>query len=196
MSTNKDRIDLAVAQAIAEEVKALLSPACLRIEIAGSIRRRSPTVGDIELLAEPITTTVPIDLFGEVTETEDALDNRVRTFLANGTFRYRLDRNGREAVGLRYKRMSYRDIGLDLFSCLPPAQWGLLLAIRTGPGEFSHQLVTPRHMGGLLPDGYNIRDGQLWHGFDSVPVPDEEVLFHILGMEFIRPEERREDWKR
>lgn len=196
MSANKDRIDLAAAQAVAEEVRKLLSPACQRIEIAGSIRRRSPTVGDIELLAEPTTTTVPIDLFGELAETVDHLDTLAHKFLANGTFRYRTDKNSRTAVGPRYKRLVCNGIGLDLFSCLPPAQWGLLLAIRTGPGEFSHQLVTPRHMGGLLPDGWNVRDGQLWHGFESVPVPDEETLFDILGMDYITPADRREDWTR
>lgn len=196
MSTNKDRIDLITAQAIAEEVRTLLAPACHRIEIAGSIRRRSPTVGDIELLAEPILTERPIDLFGEMTETEDHLDTLAYKFLANGTFRYRTDKNSRTAVGPRYKRLVYNGIGLDLFACLPPAQWGLLLAIRTGPGEFSHQLVTPRHRGGFLPDGLSVRDGQLWHGFESVPVPDEETLFDILSMDYMTSADRREDWTR
>ena len=42
---------------IAEEVKALLAPHCLRIEIAGSIRRKKPEVKDIEIVAYPSPTT-------------------------------------------------------------------------------------------------------------------------------------------
>ncbi len=38
---------------IAEKVKAQLAPHCERIEIAGSIRRKKPDVGDIEIVAIP-----------------------------------------------------------------------------------------------------------------------------------------------
>jgi len=46
-------MELEKAKAIAEQIRVLLRPACNRIEIAGSIRRRKPEVGDIELLCIP-----------------------------------------------------------------------------------------------------------------------------------------------
>ena len=46
-------MELQKAKAIAEELKALLEPVCQRVEIAGSIRRQKPEVGDIELLVIP-----------------------------------------------------------------------------------------------------------------------------------------------
>jgi len=38
---------------IAEQVKAELQPHCIRIEIAGSIRRKKPECRDIEIVAIP-----------------------------------------------------------------------------------------------------------------------------------------------
>ncbi|MDP2873417.1 MAG: hypothetical protein Q8P31_12890, partial [Bacillota bacterium] len=46
-------MELQKARVIAEELKMLLEPGCARIEIAGSIRRRKPDPGDIELLFIP-----------------------------------------------------------------------------------------------------------------------------------------------
>jgi DNA polymerase/3'-5' exonuclease PolX len=46
-------MDGAQALAIAERTRAALAPYCDRIEIAGSIRRRNPSVKDIELVAIP-----------------------------------------------------------------------------------------------------------------------------------------------
>jgi len=47
------RVPLADARVIAESLMAALGPGCERIEIAGSIRRGRPDVGDIELVAIP-----------------------------------------------------------------------------------------------------------------------------------------------
>lgn len=41
------------ALAVAEALRDYLAPACVRIEIAGSIRREKPEVKDIELVCEP-----------------------------------------------------------------------------------------------------------------------------------------------
>lgn len=190
--SDESRIPLARAEQVAAEVMALLSPYCDRLEIAGSIRRRRPDVGDIELLAVPKTTERVIDLFGDQVETENHLDDFMRAQLAEAFpgFRHRHDKNGYPAFGPRYKRLLYLGYPLDLFSCLPPAQWGVLMAIRTGPAEFSRRLVTPRRRGGMLPDGYSIRDGQLWRSDVAIHTPTEETLFGELGLDYIPPEER------
>jgi DNA polymerase/3'-5' exonuclease PolX len=47
---------------IAGRIVEALRPYCERIEIAGSLRREKPMVGDIEIVAIPRR---PVDLFGE-----------------------------------------------------------------------------------------------------------------------------------
>jgi DNA polymerase/3'-5' exonuclease PolX len=61
MSDNEKR-PYAQMMTIARAVVERLRPACQRIEIAGSLRRHRPMVGDIEICAIPI---MPTDLFGE-----------------------------------------------------------------------------------------------------------------------------------
>jgi hypothetical protein len=47
------RIPLTQAVTIAEEVCTTLRPFCARLEVAGSIRRRRDSIGDLELVAIP-----------------------------------------------------------------------------------------------------------------------------------------------
>ena len=47
------RLSLTKARALAEKVIAELSPACARIEVAGSIRRGLAEVGDLDIVALP-----------------------------------------------------------------------------------------------------------------------------------------------
>ena len=49
-------MELEKARDIAEKIEAVLESSCERIMIAGSIRRRKPDVGDIELLCIPYYT--------------------------------------------------------------------------------------------------------------------------------------------
>lgn len=46
----KRQIDLALAERVAAKVVATLSPFVERIEVAGSVRRRKPVVGDLDLI--------------------------------------------------------------------------------------------------------------------------------------------------
>jgi DNA polymerase/3'-5' exonuclease PolX len=58
---------------IAQELVELLRDGCARLEIAGSLRRRRPEVGDIELVAIP-RVQEETDLFGQVVHVRSALD--------------------------------------------------------------------------------------------------------------------------
>ena len=77
------RHPLAAAEAVAHELRGLLAPFCARIEVAGSIRRRRSTVGDIELLAIP-RMDAQRDMFGGEAGETDQLDQSVRELMADG----------------------------------------------------------------------------------------------------------------
>lgn len=197
------RLPLAEAEALAEAVAALLRPSCVRLEVAGSIRRRNPDVGDVELVAIPLVETERrvVDLFGtEEAEEVDRLHARCVALLEAGTFAHRPDKNGRASFGPKAKRLLYRGTALDLF-CTTEEQFGVILLLRTGPAAFTQQMVLKRSLGGWLPRGLFWRDGHLWklpapytadlaeHAW-KIKTPTEESVFAAYGWPFVPPEQR------
>ncbi|HXI16215.1 MAG TPA: hypothetical protein VNM48_07575 [Chloroflexota bacterium] len=196
MGDPKQRVPLAEAEAIAQELVGRLALACSRLEIAGSIRRRRPDVGDIELVAVPRRDAPVItDLFGTRHDGPpvNLLDALCLELLIKNELRDRPDKNGRPAFGERYKRLSYKGVGLDLFSVFEPAQFGVIYTIRTGSAEFSQRLVTPRLMGGWLPVGMSVKDGALWDRGRLIETQEEVEFFRAIGAEFLPPERRTAD---
>lgn len=192
MVSEGTRIPLAEARALADELIAMLNPYCERLEIVGSIRRQRSTIGDIELLAVPRIVD-RFDMFGLPTgNTFDVLGDYCTQMLRHGLLAHRPDKNGRPAFGDRYKRLSYQGVGLDLFSVLRPAQWGVLSVIRTGSADFSHRLVTPVEQGGWMPEGMYCRDGALWCARQGVAfeTPEEGDVFAAICRDYVPPEHR------
>src|SRR3989304_1550303 len=99
---------LAQAQDIAEKYLNLLRPHCLRIEIAGSIRREKLDVKDIEIVC------IPQDVAGFVAQVKQW--PKVRG----------------EPTGKYTQRNLPEGIKLDLFMA-EERNWGNILLIRTGP---------------------------------------------------------------
>lgn len=183
---------MADAQKLAAELTALLSPFCERLEVVGSIRRERPTIGDIELLAVPRLTD-RTDMFGLPSgQDTDELEVECRRLIGLGVLLNRPDKNGRPAFGHRYKRLRCGDVGLDLFSALPPAEFGVLQVIRTGSADFSHRLVTPVEQGGWMPRGMVCRDGCLWDLSTGAafPTPRESDVFAAIGQDYVEPAKR------
>lgn len=169
----KTKMPLGEAEKIACKYADMLMPYCERIEIAGSIRRRKAEVGDIEIVAKPLPIT---DLFGSSNGYHDL------------TLPLPAIKNGQ-----RYKQSILPEgINLDLFIVLPPAQWGVIFALRTGGAEFSRKLVTAKRYGGYLPSAYVVRDGAV-HRVDTgemIPTPEESDFFNLCELGWIKPEER------
>jgi DNA polymerase/3'-5' exonuclease PolX len=188
--TTKRRVPRDEALAVAHEAIALLAPACHRLEIAGSIRRGRPEVGDVELVAVPRVHAERADLFGERTVEVDELHDLAAQLLEGGAFAHRPDGRSRVAFGGRFKRLVFRGVALDLFSVREPAQWGVIFLLRTGPAGFSKRLVTPRQYGGCLPLGYRVHEGALWNGGERVPTPEEADYLAALRAPWIAPEQR------
>lgn len=185
MSQSDRKLPLADAVKVACRIIDMIAPACDRIEVAGSVRRRKPEVGDIEIVA---IAARDHDLFGE------PRGSRLDPVL---------DRLAREGVlspirgGERYKQFVVPDAGckLDLFLC-DPATWGVIFTLRTGSAGFSHQLVTQRDRRtssgrpGLLPVDCRVQDGRVWRGEQALETPEEADVFRVAGLDWIEPEER------
>ena len=158
------------------------SPLFTRVEIAGSVRRKKPIVGDIEIVAQ-----------GNPNE-EFMREARTRELLDAGCLVYRAPLNaaGHKAPwGPRYyKGVRGSSTGavfqLDLFVVLPPAEWGPVFLIRTGSAQFSQAMVTRLHRYNLQSVHGHIED------FDHRPVqcPDEETFFRLARIPVLPPENR------
>lgn len=179
---------------LATELVEQLRPGCDRIEIAGSIRRGKADPKDIEIVAVPCITDEiqELDLFGNVVDTIvcDHLYNQLQKLYANGTGPWTLDPNLRRN-GPKYKRLMHWQTGIacDLFIA-DASNWGNILTIRTGPGDFSRELVTRAHRFGLKQDG-----GQLWREHRDgtrtvIPCPEERDFFAALHVPYLEPGER------
>lgn len=154
-----------------------LSPYCERISIAGSVRRMKPEVHDIEIVAIPSINSEPT-MFDE---------GRKREFPSGLFFSWKAIKNGP-----RYKQFTLPEgINLDLFVVLHPAQWGVILAIRTGPADFSHWIVTPKYQGGPLPGDCRVQDGGVYRRGGLLTMPEEKDFLDFIGLGWIEPSERR-----
>lgn len=190
------------ARPIAERVLEYLTPACSRIEIAGSIRRNAVQVSDIEIVCVP---RVRADLFGEPTG-ECELSMRIRDGMNGARFRWRNETHGKTPADPRQPRRFYSLVALpdglplDVFAVRPPAQWGAIFAIRTGPADFSRKLVTEVQRFGLACE-----EGRLIRTRDRQPTvrgpedkagatystPEERDFLAACGSRWIEPQDRR-----
>jgi DNA polymerase/3'-5' exonuclease PolX len=195
----KAKLNLSQALPLAEKIKTTLSPACDRIEIAGSIRRRAPIVGDIEIVAIPKMCPdleAQPSLFGEPQKMVSALDPLLEKLVSEKPHFKWGSKNGELYKNFRVQFNSDgAEIALDLFITTPP-QWGYIFALRTGPGDFNKAWVTQQSKGGLLPDEYRFEGGWLV-GPDGqrIPTPEEIDIFGLLGEGQIMAPENRDNWR-
>jgi DNA polymerase/3'-5' exonuclease PolX len=85
-------------------------------------------------------------------------------------------------------------INLDLFIVTPPAQWGVIFTIRTGPADFSHWLVTQRRKGGCMPSYATQRDGCVYVNGKPLAMAEEMDYLNFLGLGWIEPQDRKPQW--
>ena len=155
-----------------------------RVEIAGSIRREKAEVGDIEIVVAPNWVEV-MDMFGEP-----------KGYVSNaGYITDLLPRvNGKKYIknGDRYKQILLNcGEKLDLFLVYPPAQWGVIYTVRTGPWEFSKKIVTPENQGGYLMNDCQVKEGAVFYAGSKKDTPEEKDFFKYLTIPYIDPQERK-----
>ena len=155
------------AQDIADRIVTALAPACERIEIAGSLRRRRPDVHDIDLVLIP----------------RDRLDLLIRL----------MDLYGRkpEKIGEKYVMLkSFDGIQVDLYLATPET-WATLLLIRTGSKQHNIHLAQRANERGwrLKANGEGI-DGPVDAQGAPIMMQTEADIFQTLGLPYREPWER------
>ncbi len=134
----------------------------LEVEIAGSIRRRKETIGDIDIL-------VITDNPQEVMDSFIRLDNVDRIIL-----------KGLSKSTVRLKE----NISCDL-RVVPEKSFGSALMYFTGSKETNVELRKLAIKNGLKLNEYGLFKGEEW-----ISGVTEEDLFHELGLDYIEPELR------
>lgn len=172
------RIPLATAEQFAAEVVRLLAPAePLRIEIAGSVRRRARDVGDIEIVAQA---------------KDDRIDLLCDDLVHRGVFgEPRLKVTGaRVSWGARFKATTFEGVKLDIFIVRPTDCWGVQYLLRTGSGDANKCLVTSRRFGGCMPAGTRMAEGWLWRDNQRLHTPEESDVYRAVGLPWVDPSAR------
>jgi len=172
-----NRLPFSEAWAIAEDIVAQLAPHCSQIDIAGSLRRYRPTIGDIEIVCLPLPyESAPLfrSGFALVVEQFEKIKGE---------------------LPCRYtQRILPSGMKLDLF--MPdPNGYGLQLAIRTGSAEWSHErLATAWVRAGFKSESGLLRRVLNTEGIQSlgsvVPCRTERELFDRIGLTWVEPEDR------
>lgn len=176
----KTKIPLSLAKDVANQLVEQMTPHCKRIEVAGSIRRCKPEIGDIEIVSIPTV---------ELYDLTDA-------WLSSGVIRHREPKCW--GARLRSFRLAVKGLDdyvqVDLFLQPDPATWGINMLLRTGSAEFSRKMVTVRSRGGWMPDGYQVRDARVWAGTKQLDTPEEVAVFALWGMDYVMPPQRTDNY--
>ncbi len=146
------------ANAIVEELK----PYVKKISLAGSIRRRKETIGDVDILAVADEPEYVMDLFTGL--------KRVEKVLAKG--------KTKSSVRL------YGGIQVDL-RIVEEESFGSALQYFTGSKEHNIEVrkIAIKH-------GYKLNEYGLFKGEEKIAGKDEEEVYKALGMQWIPPELR------
>lgn len=217
MSTGP-RIPYVTAITAASLLIANIAHVCERIEIVGSLRRRTcdphrpkeATVGDIELIAIPQWSGKTNLLWQRM----ELLKYRLweGRYATNGKVYHRAGPLFRKywvpAPGTGYYQPRDRDLLIprapDRFPCeiylATRENYGYIMALRTGPDDFNRAFVLNRTQNGLKPADIELDGGKVWlhtqgGEVDKVQwhVPHEIDFFRALELAFIPPHLRTGD---
>ncbi len=152
-----------LALEIAQKIVSELAPHSERLEIAGSIRRKKPEVGDIEVVCIP---------------------KPYETGLFESGIACVVNKWGKVKGTLPCKytqRMLPEGIKLDLFFA-EEGNWGNIFVIRTGSAEYVKMIANR-----WVWWGYKGKDGYLHREGNKYGCKEEKDLFDMLGLEMPEP---------
>ncbi|MBA7704171.1 hypothetical protein ES703_112972 [subsurface metagenome] len=161
-------MDLQRAKNIANIILERLQPYCSRIEVAGSVRRKKPTVNDIDFVLIP---SDPWNLEHEIMGLRMAGQSLTAP----------------HADGAKLKRFTYNGVQIDLYFA-EEKTWATLLLIRTGSKESNIRLTSLAKKKGwkLHASGTGLFNEK----GERIAGDTEESIFEALGLEYLPPEKR------
>jgi DNA polymerase (family X) len=160
------RLLLSRALTVAEELVGALRdhPSAIRVELAGSARRMTDTVKDLDIVASSSDPVALVDAFRGL----DAVDE--------------VQASGEAGA----KVITHTGLPVDL-RIVPEEAFGNLLQHFTGSGKHNEALRTQAVRRGLHVSEYGIADDE---SGESVAYRHEHEVYERLGMQFIPPELR------
>lgn len=189
MTPQKTKYPRAEALPVARELVRALEPVTSRLIVAGSLRRRKATVGDVEILYIGRTELRRDGLFDEAPF--DLAEEVIAGLLDTGLLAKRLDDTGRPlGWGSKNKLALHGPSGfpVDLFAATEENWWSYLVC-RTGPGESNIRLAAEARNKGYKWNPYGAGFTHLATG-RVVPVTSEAHAFEFVGLEYREPWER------
>lgn len=217
LTTQRSR-DIALSDA--EAFKAMLLPFTEQWTIAGSVRRGSALVSDVDHVVVPKLEVIGGGgLFGDTPDTvnllwreldrlvdhkpdsqeEDEFGQTEADAFEPISKAVKTDKNGKASTrwGMKLRSVHFRGFDHEIYTTTPEA-WGIALLIRTGPADFSRHIVTE-----MQRHGYRAKDGIVerrvggdYAGtseprWELVAVPTERAVFDLLGVAYREPDQRR-----
>jgi len=171
-------MELERAQTIADDLLKRLYSYCQRIEVAGSVRRQKPEVGDIELLCIP-----------KYVAGVDQLDKEIGALFVQQVLGFRRNKLGSRVYGPKNKLLRHLEsgIGVDIFSTDEQC-WPIALVVRTGGKETNMRIATAalrkRWRFHAYGSGFSTPDGE-------IVCHSEREVFEAVGLPYQEPWERR-----
>lgn len=161
-----------VATLIAERLRGY--PEAIRVEVAGSIRRRKEEPKDIEIccLVKP-----ELDLF----KTPLGPSTKLMDVMAEDC---KVNKRGTRYAQFVYRSPKDRAVNVDFFQTEDPEAWGGMFAIRTGPSEYSKSfMIQWRKLTGGTCRGNILRraDGT------KCPALEEQDFFKLIEFDYRLP---------
>lgn len=160
----------------AEQFGAGIADLCARVEIAGSLRRGKPMVGDIEVVAQP--------------HDAPTLLARLDTWVATGRAFKAVYRDGAHRWGAKYRGVKLPGCPAKIELWLADAlNFGWILALRTGSADANEFMMRQMNFRGAP---FRAREGYWWAQDRRIAVPDEAEVFRLWGLSEPVPPPQRE----
>lgn len=190
MTHDNKRYPHAEALRVAQQLVEILSPFCERIEIAGSLRRQKPDVGDIELLFVGKRATRKVDLLS--TEEYDDCAEHIDRLLKAGLLAKRPNKNGVFTWGAKNKLGIFTETGIPVdFFATDAGCWWNALVVRTGGRENNLLITTTAQKKGYSFEAYGSGFRTLCGPGGYYQTRSERDVYEFLGLPYLEPKDRK-----
>jgi DNA polymerase/3'-5' exonuclease PolX len=185
--SDKVRYPRSDAMAVAKELCAALKPVTEKLVVAGSLRRRKPMVGDVEILFVPKMIEVKFDLFN--TLKVSAADAYLEQMLKAAVLKKRLNAKGHSMWGEKNKLAVHVSSGIpvDLFTATEE-NWFNYAVCRTGGAQTNVRICEAAQARGWKWNPYG--PGFTDHLGETRKVTSELDVFEFVGLKYLEPWER------